>query len=111
MYKIIVAGCGGMSNTWINTAKDRNDCEIIGLVDVNISAANEKKMNYKLNANVYSSIEEALKKEEANLVFDITVPETHFNVVTAALKAGCDVFGVVLWLRLWRECCTCFFAF
>ena len=93
MHKIIVAGCGGMSRTWIEIAKNRGDCEIVGLADVNIDAANDKKERYGLNANTYTSIAEALEKEAANLVFDITVPEAHFDTVTAALKAGCNVFG------------------
>jgi len=93
MHKIIVCGCGGMSNAWIEYALNRDDCEIVGLVDINIGAANTKKEKYNLNANVYDSIKAALEKENANLVFDITVPEAHYNTVCTALKAGCHVFG------------------
>ena len=93
MYKIIVAGCGMMSDTWINNAKNRGDCEIVGLVDIHMDAANTKRKLHQLNARTYSNITTALEKEDANLVFDITVPEAHFDTVMAALKAGCDVFG------------------
>jgi predicted dehydrogenase len=93
MYKIIVAGCGSMSNCWIEIVKKRDDCEIAALVDVNAGAANAKKDKYELSANIYTDITEALEKENANLVFDVTVPQSHFEVVTKALKAGCDVFG------------------
>jgi len=93
MYKIIVAGCGMMSSTWIEIAQNRDDCEIVGLVDPDIATAKEKKAKYNLFTNTYSSFSEALRNEDANLVFDITVPEVHFEVVTAALKAGCHVFG------------------
>jgi len=82
-----------MSNTWIEAALARNDCHIVGLVDLNIDVANQKKEHYDLKANTYSNISEALEKEDANLVFDITIPEAHYDTVTKALEAGCDVFG------------------
>jgi len=93
MYKIVVAGCGAMSDCWIEIAKKRVDCEIVALVDVNVDVANAKKNKYELNTNIYNNIATALEKENANLVFDVTVPQSHFNVVTTALKAGCNVFG------------------
>ena len=93
MYKIIVAGCGMMSDAWIRIASERQNCEIVGLVDPRPDAACEKKDKYNLNANIYTDIREALEKEEANLVFDITPPSAHFDTVTTALKAGCNVFG------------------
>ena len=93
MYNIIIAGCGSMSNRWIDIITKRDDCTIRGLVDLNADAIKGEKEKYKLNANAYTNISEALEKEDANLVLDITVPQAHFNVVTTALKAGCDVFG------------------
>ena len=94
MYKILIVGCGMMSDAWLKNILSREDCEIVGLVDININAANRKKENFKLtNVNTYSNIESALDKENANLVIDVTVPESHFETVTTALKAGCNVFG------------------
>jgi len=82
-----------MSSIWIETARARYDCEIVALVDLNIDAANQRKEQYNLEANTYSNISEALERENANLVFDITVPEAHYDTVTRALEAGCHVFG------------------
>jgi len=93
MYKIIVAGCGMVSNSWIEVAKNRTDCEIVALVNRNIDRANAKKHELDLSANTYTSLEAALEKENANLVFDLTAPESHYHIVTTALKAGCHVFG------------------
>jgi len=93
MHKIIVVGCGGMSNPWIEITNKRNDCKIVGLVDLNIDNANKQKEKYQLSANTYPNFTTALEKEDANLVFDLTVPEAHFDTVTTALKAGCHVFG------------------
>ena len=93
MHNIIIAGCGGMSDAWIDFAVKRSGCRIVGLADIRLSAAEAKKDKFNLSANTYSSIEEALAKEDADLVFDITIPEAHFHTVTSALRAGCHVFG------------------
>ena len=33
-HKIVVAGCGGMSNAWLDYPSGRKDAEIVGLVDI-----------------------------------------------------------------------------
>jgi len=93
MYKIIVAGCGMVSELWIKFAKTRSDCEIVALVNRNTGKAEARKDEFGLSSNIYSSIEAALEKENANVVFDLTPPEAHFNTVTKSLRAGCHVFG------------------
>jgi len=93
MYKIIVAGCGMMSKKWIEIAGARDDCEIVALVDIVSETAKERKESLNLSANIYSNIDSALENEDANLVFDITTPDAHFDVVTKSLKARCHVFG------------------
>lgn len=93
MYKIVVCGCGAMSAVWIDIVRKRGDCEIVGLADIRVEAAEEKKEKFQLDANVYPSIYAALEKEAPDIVLDITTPEAHFEIVTAALEAGCDVFG------------------
>lgn len=92
-HKIIVAGCGGMSNTWLDYATKRENAEIVGLVD--IFQANAKAMvdKYNLNVPIFSDLQTAINETGANLVFDVTIPASHKQVVTTALKAGCDVFG------------------
>lgn len=93
MHKIIVAGCGMMSGTWIKHAKNREDSQIVALVDIIPERAEAQKKEYALSANTYASITEALEKEDATIVFDITVPSAHYDVVTTSLRAGCHVFG------------------
>jgi predicted dehydrogenase len=53
-------------------------CEVVGIIS---------------QTNIYNNISDALKKENANLVFDITIPEAHYDTVISALDAGCNVFG------------------
>ena len=93
MYNIAIVGCGAMSNKWIETAIQRDDCHIVALVDVNKDIAHTKAEQHKLDVKIYTSLETALEKEKINLVFDITPPEHHYSTVTTALNAGCNVFG------------------
>ena len=92
-FKIIIAGCGSMSKAWINYAVLREDAEIAALVDVKKEAAVDKAKQFDLSCPCYTSVEEAIKASGANLVFDVTIPESHINVVSTALSLGCDVFG------------------
>ena len=93
MHKIAVVGCGAMSGDWIDTAKKRADCQIVALVDVNAETAKRKRDGHALQCDIYTSLADALKRGDINLVFDITPPNFHFATVTTALKAGCHVFG------------------
>ena len=92
-YKVAVAGCGGMANAWIEYAVNREDCEIVALVDISKESAEQKAIQYGLSCNSYVNLEEAIKDTGANLVFDITIPEAHRDIVITALQRGCDVLG------------------
>jgi len=93
MYKIILAGCGSMCRAWLEVIKKRGDCIFVGFADPIAANAEKVRDEYGLTASIYGDIDSALEAETANLVIDVTVPEAHAGVVTAALSAGCDVFG------------------
>lgn len=92
-HKIIVAGCGSMSNTWFDYVEKRDDAVIVGVVDLFRETAKAMVDKRKLDVPIFSTIEEALEQVDANLVFDVTIPASHKDVTTAALRAGCHVFG------------------
>lgn len=93
MFKVIVAGCGNMSETWIRYALERKDVKIAGLVDVNIENALLRKKKFDLDVNVYNDIDLALRNCDANMVFNVTVPEAHRKVVVSSLENKCHVLG------------------
>ncbi len=82
-----------MSNTWFDYVAQRDDAEIVGLVDIYIDSAIAMANRRGLSAPAFSSLEQALSETDANLVFDVTIPESHREIVTTALTAGCNVFG------------------
>jgi len=92
-YRILVAGCGGMARTWVEYALQRSDTEIVGLVDIQENSARRMAEQYGLQAPLFTDIREAAASVNANLVFDVTIPDVHKNVTLAALEAGCSVMG------------------
>ncbi len=93
LHKIIVVGCGGMANIWLDYAQQKENAEIVALVDLNEGAAIDQKEKRNLDIPVYTDLKEALAETKPTLVFDVTIPAAHKTVVTTALKAGCNVFG------------------
>lgn len=92
-YRIVVVGCGGMSNSWFDYVASRPDAEIVGLVDIRIESAEAMAEKRNLKAPCFTELSDALQNTDANLVLDITIPESHQSVVTTALQHGCHVLG------------------
>lgn len=42
-YRVVVAGCGGMANAWIEYALLRPDTKIVALVDIRLESAEAMK--------------------------------------------------------------------
>ncbi len=92
-FNIVVAGCGAMANEWVKYTLERQDCRVAGLVDIRAENAAAMATRHGLDAPVFTDLTDALGATDANLVFDITVPGSHRDVVVTALHAGCDVLG------------------
>ncbi|NOU81990.1 gfo/Idh/MocA family oxidoreductase [Paenibacillus sp. LMG 31459] len=91
-YRVVVAGCGAMANEWISYALKHADIEIVGLVDIRVESAQAMAEKHGLTCPVFTDISQAIEATAANLVFDITVPSSHFSIASKALEAGCHVF-------------------
>jgi predicted dehydrogenase len=92
-HRVVIAGCGGMANTWVDYAKEREDTEIVGLVDIKEEFAQAMAERKGLACRTFTDIKQAIKETGATLVFDVTIPASHYAISTAALELGCDVFG------------------
>jgi predicted dehydrogenase len=92
-YRVVVAGCGGMANTWVDYAKRRADTEIVGLVDIKEEFAQEMAERKELDCPTFTDVKQAIEETRANMVFDVTIPASHYAVSTTALQLGCHVFG------------------
>lgn len=92
--RVVLVGCGSMSRAWLDTAKQIEGLEIVGLVDLNRDVALDKARLYELDDSVvFSSLKDAIAATKPNVVFDVTIPAAHDAVTIEALKAGCHVLG------------------
>lgn len=92
-YRVIIAGCGAMANTWADYALQRPDTEIVGLVDLYEQTALAFAARHGLTCPTFTDIREAIQATGANIVFDVTIPASHYGIAMTALKEGCHVFG------------------
>lgn len=92
-HRIVIVGCGNMARTWAEYALARQDAEIVGLVDMLPASAEAFAQRYGLACPTFTDIGEALKATGATVVFDVAVPDSRHDVVTAALAAGCGVMA------------------
>ncbi len=92
-FNIILAGCGSMANEWVRYTKSRSDASIAALVDISEENAKALAEKHEMDVPIYRGITEALDRTNANLVYDITIPKAHREIVTKAMAQGCAVFG------------------
>lgn len=93
-YRVIIAGCGGISSAKIEATRDRDDVEYVGLVDIHPEAAHKLAEKHQLEGCLVSEdLGEAIDRTGAEVVFDCTVPEAHRDITLTALARGCHVLG------------------
>src|SRR5215469_3271037 len=81
--KAVQVGCGSMGKGWVEAALKTPGLQLVGLVDLNRTAAEAMAAKFNLPANiVFGSLKEALDATNADVVFDVTVPAAHEAVVT-----------------------------
>ncbi len=93
-FRIALVGCGQMANTWVAYALQRDDAELVALVDLSEATAQALAEKHHLEGvPIFEDVTQAIADSGANVVFDVTVPEAHETVTLAALGAGSHVFG------------------
>ncbi|MEO2205178.1 Gfo/Idh/MocA family oxidoreductase [Paenibacillus pabuli] len=103
-HRVLVAGCGAMANTWVDYAMQRHDTEIVGLVDLQEQNAMALSARHGLSCPIFTDITEAITATGANIVFDVTIPASHYGIAMTALQQGCHVFGEKPLAESFAEC-------
>lgn len=93
VYKILIVGCGVISVEWLDVLSKREDCSIAALVDVNPTAAENRKNSYQLDCAIYTDFDEALAQVKPEIVIDLANAPAHCDIALKALAAGCHVFS------------------
>lgn len=95
-FRTVLVGCGNMSRGWIKAIQSRADLrdrvELVGLVDVNLGAAERLRDEFGLSeAVVGTDLGDALIATDAEVLFDVVVPAARRDVVATGLLHGCHV--------------------
>ncbi len=92
--KFIQVGVGGFGGTWVNRLKQDKRANVTGIVDISPEAMNRvcEKQGYDTSI-CFPTLEEALKKTEADAVVCVTPPAYHRKPVVTALNAGLHVIS------------------
>ncbi|MDK3157219.1 Gfo/Idh/MocA family oxidoreductase [Kamptonema cortianum] len=93
IYKTLLVGCGNITAQWLPPILARQDCELVGLVDLNEQTARACAERNSLEIPVFTDLTRAIRETGAELVLDLTIPAAHKKIVTTALREGCHVFG------------------
>jgi predicted dehydrogenase len=92
--KAVLVGCGSMSRAWLDATSKIPDLEMVGLVDLVEESAQHRASEYGLlQAVIGRDLLTVLEQTSPDIVFDCTIPESHFNVTLEALRHGCHVLG------------------
>jgi predicted dehydrogenase len=92
--RAVLVGCGGISKAWLDAIAPLPDVQIVGLVDLVRSNAEERAAQYGLQgALIETDLERALGALQPEVVFNCTVPGAHRSVALASLAHGCHVLG------------------
>jgi predicted dehydrogenase len=92
--RAVLAGCGGISRTWLTAIRDIPGLTLAGLVDIDEAAAQRRASEFGLTGAVIGTdLAAVLDRVQPDLVFDCTVPPAHVGVALTALAHGCHVLG------------------
>jgi len=85
-----VIGCGNISEIYLLNARRFRDIHAVACADVDSEAAKRQAGRHGIDA---ASVPELLRREDVDIVLNLTSPEAHASVSLAALEAGKHVYG------------------
>jgi len=92
--KIVLAGCGSMSEVWIKSVQSIPNTRIVGMVDIKSENASAKAKAFNLeNVVIDTNLANVLDRTKPDVVFDCSIPDAHTEVTLQALNHGCHVLG------------------
>ncbi|MEM6428482.1 MAG: Gfo/Idh/MocA family oxidoreductase [Deinococcota bacterium] len=95
-FRVLLVGCGSISSNWLRPTLASNQLELVGLVDLSLDAAKARAAEFELDTNtlhIGNDLKTALNTTRPDIVFNCTIPVAHFEVTTAALRAGAHVLS------------------
>ena len=90
--KVVLIGCGSISGAWISPSLKEPDIKFVGLVDIKKENAINKAEEFNLTDVVIGTdLKEVLKETKPDIVFNCTIPASHYETTITAMESGCHV--------------------
>ncbi len=89
IFKVGLIGCGHIAETYFRAHKYFNNFKIIKCADINHLAAKKCALIYKIQA---LSVKDLLKDKEIEIILNLTVPKSHYEVSKKALLHNKHVY-------------------
>ena len=92
--RVVVVGAGGMGRAWLRAVDASADVELAGIADIDLDAARAAADGCgSPDVPVSADAVGLARSARADALINVTVPEAHHAVTTAALFAGLPVLG------------------
>jgi len=93
-WKALLVGAGGMGKAWAKNLAQSDEVACEAWVDIRPGAAAAAIEEQKFTGVApHEDLNKALAELKPDFVVDVTIPEAHYSVTLAALKAGAHVLG------------------
>ncbi len=86
-----IIGCGHISNQYLANLSQINDVEVIACSDIDIKKAKNQSLKYGIPKTL--STKELLSDNTIDIILNLTIPNSHYEVSIAALKSGKHVYS------------------
>lgn len=91
-FRVVVVGCGGIAGAWLGSKATQELTEIVGLVDINEAAARKRAEEFGLQeVMIGTDFEAMLTATKPDIVFNLTIPDAHYETTLTAFRHGCHV--------------------
>jgi predicted dehydrogenase len=88
--KVLLVGCGAIASAHLKAWKKISDYQVSAVADTNFTLAKNTATDWRIKS-YYSSMQEALKRENIEVVDICTPPVSHSSLSIQAMKEGCSV--------------------
>jgi predicted dehydrogenase len=92
--RVVLAGAGSMGRAWLAAVTASEEADVVGIADLDLSVARAAAASAgRPELPVGTDAVELARRTGAQALINVTVPEAHHPVTTAALFAGLPVLG------------------
>jgi len=91
MLKTAIVGCGKIADDHASQIRRIQDCEIVGVCDIEPLMARQLYERYPIQ-RYFSDVRQLLSEARPEVVHITTPPQSHFELAKLCLESGCHVY-------------------